>query len=52
VKASYLLACRIAKSNKPHTIGENLILPAAIDLCTEILGKRSGKQTKNNTSFK
>ncbi|XP_025207402.1 protein FAM200B-like [Melanaphis sacchari] len=54
VKASYLLAYRIAKNNKPHTIGENLILPAAIDMCTEILGKEAANKLKiipasNNT---
>jgi len=54
VKASYLLAYRIAKNNKPHTIGENLILPAAISICTEILGKEAANKLKtipasNNT---
>ncbi|XP_060856041.1 zinc finger MYM-type protein 6-like [Metopolophium dirhodum] len=43
-----------AKNNKPHTIGENLVLPAAIDLCTEILGKEAANKLKtipasNNT---
>jgi len=46
VKASYLLAYRIAKNNKPHTIGKNLILPAAIDICTEILGKEAANKLK------
>jgi len=41
VKASYLLAYKISKNNKLHTIGENLILPAAIDMCCEILGKEA-----------
>jgi len=53
-KASYLLAYRIAKSNKPHTIGENFILAAAIDMYTEILGKEAANKLKiipasNNT---
>ncbi|XP_050066002.1 SCAN domain-containing protein 3-like [Aphis gossypii] len=54
VKASYLLAYKIAKNNKPHTIGENLILPAAINRCTEILGQEAANKLKtipasNNT---
>jgi hypothetical protein len=32
VKASYLLAYRISKNNKPHTIGKNLFLPVALDI--------------------
>lgn len=54
VKASYLLAYRIAINSKPHSIGKNLILPAAIGMCTEILGKDAANKlkiipTSNNT---
>lgn len=35
-KASYLLASRIDKNNKPHIIGEDLILPVAIDIYRNI----------------
>jgi hypothetical protein len=38
LRASYLLAVRIAKSKKPHNIGESLILPAAIEICREMCG--------------
>ena len=38
LKASYLVAKRIAKAKKPFTIGEELILPSIKDLCRELLG--------------
>ena len=37
MKASYLVALRVARAKKPHTIAENLILPAAIDMCEAVL---------------
>ena len=45
-KASYLVAQRIAKSKKPHTIGEELILPAAIEMCEVMLGKEAANKLK------
>ena len=33
MKASYLVALRVARAKKAHTIAENLILPAAVDMC-------------------
>ncbi|KAH1182290.1 hypothetical protein KIL84_010044, partial [Mauremys mutica] len=39
LKASFLVANRIAKAKKPFTIGEELILPAAKDICRELLGE-------------
>ena len=38
LRASLLLADHTAKAKKPFTIGEELILPAAKDLCHELLG--------------
>ncbi|CAN7944126.1 unnamed protein product, partial [Ixodes hexagonus] len=35
--ASYKVALRIAQSKKPHTVGEELILPAAIDIVSAML---------------
>ncbi|XP_073711553.1 zinc finger MYM-type protein 6-like [Misgurnus anguillicaudatus] len=38
LKASYKVALRIAQSKKPYTVAEDLILPAAIDMCNTIFG--------------
>lgn len=38
VEASYLVSLRIAQTAKTHTIGESLILPAAKDIVSSILG--------------
>ena len=38
VEASYIVALRIAKAKKPHTIGEELILPCAKDIVRLMLG--------------
>ena len=39
LRASCLVANHIAKAKKPFAIGEELILPAAKDLCHELLGE-------------
>ena len=37
LRASFLVANGIAKAKKPFTVGEELILPAAKDVCCELL---------------
>ena len=39
LRASFLVANRLAKAKKPFPIGEELILPAAKDICHELLGE-------------
>jgi hypothetical protein len=41
--ASYKVAHRIAKCKKPHTIAEELILPAAVDMANIMIGESAGK---------
>lgn len=54
LRASYLVAQRVAKNRKPHTIAETLIMPAAIDIVREMLGEKAAEKLKvvpvsNNT---
>ncbi|XP_072391924.1 zinc finger BED domain-containing protein 5-like [Diabrotica undecimpunctata] len=54
VEASFLVSLRIAKSGKAHTIGEELLLPAAKDMVTCMLSEASAKKLElislsNNT---
>jgi hypothetical protein len=41
--ASYKVADRIAKCKKPHTIAEELILLAAVDMVNIMIGESAGK---------
>jgi hypothetical protein len=41
--ASYKVAHRIAKCKKPHTIAEELLLPAAVDMVNIMTGESAGK---------
>jgi hypothetical protein len=41
--ASYKVSYRIAKCKKPHTIVEELILPAAVDMVSIMVGESAGK---------
>jgi hypothetical protein len=41
--ASYMVAHRITKCKKPHTIAKEHILPAAVDTMNIIVGEFSGK---------
>ena len=44
--ASYLVAYGIAKCKKPHSIAEEIILPAAIDLASTIIGEGAAEKLK------
>ena len=44
LRASFLVANRIAKAKKPFTIGEELILPSTKDICCELLGEAAVKK--------
>ncbi|XP_078537946.1 zinc finger BED domain-containing protein 5-like [Lissotriton helveticus] len=42
--SSYQVAYLVAQSKKPHTIAEELILPAAVKMVTNMVGEDAGKQ--------
>ena len=44
LEASYLVTLQIAQTGKAHTIGENLILPAAKDIVGCLLGPQAAKK--------
>ena len=44
LRTAYLGAHRIANANKTFAIGKELILPASINICREILGKAAAKK--------
>ncbi|XP_026476390.1 zinc finger BED domain-containing protein 5-like [Ctenocephalides felis] len=45
--ASYKVSYRIAKCKKPHSIGETLVLPAAIDIIATMFGESYADQIKS-----
>jgi hypothetical protein len=44
--ASFKLAYSVAKCNKSHSTGESLVLPAAIDTVTTMLGESYAKDIR------
>lgn len=47
LKASYMVAARVARSKKAFTIAEELILPSAVDMCREILGEAAATKLQS-----
>ncbi|MBN3288628.1 SCND3 protein, partial [Polyodon spathula] len=47
LKVSYKVTILIAKNRKQHTIAETLLMPAAIDMCHEMLGDEAANKLKN-----
>jgi hypothetical protein len=47
VEASYKVSLRIAIAGKPQTIVESLLLPAAKDMASSVLGKKVAKQLES-----
>ncbi len=46
LEASYVVAKRIGKLGKPHTIAETLILPAAQDMCRIMIGDNAAAKLR------
>ena len=44
LKASYLVAKRVAQTKKAFTIAEELLLPAAVDMCRKTIGEAAAKK--------
>ncbi|XP_045117651.1 protein ZBED8-like [Portunus trituberculatus] len=49
-RASYEIAYHIAKSKKPHTVGEELIKPCALEMAKIVLGKEAEKKLQVSVS--
>jgi hypothetical protein len=47
VGASYKVSLRIAKTGNPHTIGESLLLPAAKDMASSVMGEKVAQQLES-----
>ena len=47
LEASFVVSYKIAQAKKPHSIGENLILPSTIDIVRLVLGEEAEKKVKN-----
>lgn len=48
---SYQVACRVAKAGKPHTVAENLILPAAVDMVKILFDTKETDELLEETTF-
>ena len=46
LKASILVAYRVAKAKAAHKVGEKLFLPCAVDIVSEMIGKQEADKIK------
>lgn len=46
LKASYLAAGHITHAKKSFNIGEELVIPCAVDMCREVLGESAANKIK------
>jgi hypothetical protein len=47
VEASYKVSLRRATAGKPHTIGQSLLLPAAKDVASSVLGEKVAEELES-----
>lgn len=47
LKCSFIAAMHIAKTKKPYSIGEKLIKPCMVDICSELFGNEHVSKIKN-----
>jgi hypothetical protein len=52
LEASYMVSYWVARTGKPHTIVEDLILPAAADMAGTMLGEKANKNYTDNVFIK
>lgn len=52
VEASYKVTKLIAQTGKPNTIGEDLILPAAREIVTVMIGNKAAKKTERDLTVR
>ena len=50
--APFIFVYRIAKCKKPHTIWEELVLPAALDLASTLIGESVAQKLKSCSDLK
>jgi hypothetical protein len=52
LEVSYMVSYRVARTGKPHTIVEDVILPATADMAGTILGEKAQKHYTDNAFIK
>ena len=52
LEVSYMVSYRVARTGKPHTSVEDIILPAAVDMTGTLLGEKAPKNYTDNVFIK